>query len=290
MRLKKLYKLTFAKGNVCVVGLRGNGKDMLFANITDRATNAYISNVDYSNHSKYYRFSPNALRVGNDYRSFLNGDIKPFAYPYPQMVDFYLSDCGVYFPSQYCSELNRDYKDIPTFMALSRHIADCNVHFNVQNLNRVWDKIREQSDTFISCESCTVLFGKLVVQRVIVYDRADSCQNRVKPFIPLKPPLMSHGANRGQFTVKNEELLRSFKERNGSVKAYTLIYFNRSKYDTHAFRDILKIEHYEQNQTKKDKKQLKTADKIKTFISRARARLERVYRRAVDRLKKGDNG
>ena len=47
MNLKKLYKRYFKVGNVCVTGLRGRGKDMLFANVVSRSTRQYISNIDY---------------------------------------------------------------------------------------------------------------------------------------------------------------------------------------------------------------------------------------------------
>lgn len=240
MNLKKLYKRYFKVGNVCVTGLRGRGKDMLFANVVSRSTRQYISNIDYQCKSDYFPFDPLALQIGNDYNNFLSGVVRPFSYRYPQKVDYYISDCGVYFPSQYNGELNKQYKDIPAFMALSRHIAECNVHINVQNLNRCWDKIREQSDIYIRCISCRVI-GKLVIQKIIVYDKYESCLNRVEPFRPLRAPLLSHGTNRGQYKVKNEELLRSFKERNGMVRKYTLIYFNRSKYDTRAFKELLKV-------------------------------------------------
>lgn len=40
-------KRMFEDGNVCVVGLRGRGKDMLFANIIARRRKEYISNTDY---------------------------------------------------------------------------------------------------------------------------------------------------------------------------------------------------------------------------------------------------
>lgn len=246
MNLKRLYKRTFKKGNVCVTGLRGCGKDMLFANVTARCTKDYISNIDYQNKSTYHEFAPSALRIGNTYENFINQEVKRFTYPYQQNVDYYLSDVGVYFPSQYNGELNKRYADIPTFMALSRHIADCNVHINVQNLNRAWDKIREQSDTYIRCIKCHVI-GKLVIQTVIVYDQYDACLKRVEPFRPLRAPLLSIGSARAMYKVKNEELFRSFKERNGSVRRYTLIYFNKSNYNTRQFAEMLGVSYETKN-------------------------------------------
>ena len=42
MNLKRLSKLYFESGNVCVDGLRGRGKDMLLANIIVRQKKPYM--------------------------------------------------------------------------------------------------------------------------------------------------------------------------------------------------------------------------------------------------------
>ena len=36
-------------------------------------------------------------------------------HPYPDGTDIYLSDAGIYFPSQFCSELNREYPFMAVF-------------------------------------------------------------------------------------------------------------------------------------------------------------------------------
>lgn len=244
--IKKAVKL-FENGNVCVTGLRGTGKDMLTANVIARRKSAYISNMDYIAYSKKV-FRPkivypcikldfDKLDVKNSYKALINDDIVPYEYPYPDKVDIYVSDCGVYFPSQYCSQLNKEFEKMPLFQALSRHLGDCNFHVNAQNLNRVWDKIREQSDTYIRCKSCKVLFGKIVIQRVVVYDKFDSCVNRVEPFKPCKVPIF--GRNKDIIRSQNQQRKLDFVERNGFVHAYTFIYKNRSKYDTRLFKKIL---------------------------------------------------
>lgn len=46
MRFKKMMK-HFEDGNVCVIGLRGRGKDMLQGNVIVRRKKPYISNTDY---------------------------------------------------------------------------------------------------------------------------------------------------------------------------------------------------------------------------------------------------
>ena len=244
--IKRIVKL-FENGNVCVTGLRGTGKDMLTANVIARRGEPYVSNMDYIAFKKrlfapktvmpFIKLDFDKLDVKNNYKALISGDIVPYDYPYPEKVDIYISDCGVYFPSQYCSQLNKEFEEMPVFQALSRHLGDCNFHVNSQNLNRVWDKIREQSDIYIRCKFCKVLFGRFVVQKVVVYDKYDACVNRVEPFKPSPVPLL--GRNKDLIRSSNQQRWLDFNERNGSVKAYTLIYRNRSKYDTRLFKKIL---------------------------------------------------
>lgn len=126
----------FRDGNVCVTGLRGRGKDMLIANVVMRRKKPYVSNVDYG--GKWYPFKPEDIDCGkNTYKEFISGDVNKYVYPYPDGTDIYVSDAGIYFPSQYCGELNKQYPYMATFQQISRHVGKCNFHSNTQNLNRL---------------------------------------------------------------------------------------------------------------------------------------------------------
>lgn len=231
MNLRKILKL-FDSGNVCVTGLRGRGKDLLMSNVVVRRRKPYVCNVDYG--GDWHFFQPMDYDCGrNTYCSFISGSVKPYVYPWADGTDIYISDAGVYFPSQYCNELNRDYGYFSTFMALSRHLGDCNVHFNVQNLNRCWDKIREQSDTYIMCNGCHVLFGRLVFQRVTLYELYDSAVKRVPPF-RLRCPLLNPDRRFQWEMAKN-----SYDVAHGSIKPKLLIYWHRSDYNTRFFKELL---------------------------------------------------
>ena len=227
--IKKIIKL-FDSGNVCVTGLRGSGKDMLMSNVVVRRMLPYISNVNYGD--DYIPLDMDTFNINNSAADFVSGDVKFYKYPYPDGVDLYISDAGVYFPSQDFARLNKRYEWFSGFMALSRHLGCCNVHFNVQNLNRVWDKIREQSDIYIRCRSCVVIFG-IVFQHVVLYDVYDSCVNRV-PVFPMKRPLFNAVAI-SQYKVAKSQYLCS----HGNIKNLILIYKNRSSYDTRIFKSIL---------------------------------------------------
>ena len=228
--MRKLCKL-FEKGNVSVCGLKGAGKDMLFANVVMRRKKPYISNTDYG--GQYIPFAPLQLNCQNTWKNFMTGNLNHFDYPYDDGIDFYIADGGVYMPSQYQGELCKDYGHIPVFMALSRHRGDCNVHYNVQNLNRMWDKIREQSDTYIRCIGCKVFFGKLVIQQIIIYEKYESAVNRV-PVFRLRRPLLN--PNRLQLWEIQKQ---SYEIAHGSVKPRILIYINRSNYNTRIFKEML---------------------------------------------------
>lgn len=237
--MRKTIKL-FEQGNVCVVGLRGCGKDMLFANVVARRKQPYVSNTDYHcKKSPFIKLRLDKLNIKNNYKNFISDDIVPYDYPYPERADIYIADCGVYLPSQYCNQLNNLYPEFPSFYALSRHIADNNVHFNVQNLNRVWDKLREQSDIYIRVVSCKVIFKRWVVQKYFYYDKYQACVDRVDPYKHIKIPLFANRELRSLLRQKDEEMKRLFKQQHGTVRKHTMIYKNRSKYDTRLFKGVL---------------------------------------------------
>lgn len=182
---KRRFVKLFDEGNVIVTGLRGRGKDLAFCIVVNARKRDYISNIQYSNPKKRYKRFPLDLKVwelaGNTYTDLVSGEVKKYVYPYPDGLDYYISDAGIYFPSQYQSELVKKYKSAPMFQALSRHLGDCNVHCNVQNLNRLWDKIREQSDIYVRMHKCKVFPFKLCHVTSYVYENADSCANGIVP-------------------------------------------------------------------------------------------------------------
>lgn len=233
MTIKKIIKL-FEDGNVCVTGLRGTGKDVLFGNVIARRKKDYVSNLDYTNGKNYHVLDFNKLDCGkNDYRNLLSGNVRYYKYPYPSGSDIYLSDAGVYFPSQYCNELNRDYKYIPMYMALSRQLSHNQFHVNVQNLNRCFDKIREQSEIYIRCRKCIVLFGFLVIQVITLYDKYQSCLDRVEP-CKISVPIMA----KKEVKQNAEMYVDKFRNTYGKVQTRLLVYINKSKHDTYYFEKL----------------------------------------------------
>ena len=230
MRIKRIVKL-FKKGNVCVTGLRGRGKDVLFGNVIARRKKPYISNLNYG--GAFFSLDLQKLNLGtNNYRNFISNNIKQYKFPYPLGADVYISDAGVYFPAQHVNDLNREFDSLASYQALSRQVSHNNVHINAQNLNRVWDKIREQSDVYICCNWCFVFLG-FVFQSVTLYDKYQSAVDRVKP-CRVRVPLFNKEAKVSAIVYRDD-----FFNKHGKVRKKFLFYRNKSKHDSYYFQRLL---------------------------------------------------
>lgn len=227
---KRYFLKLFDSGNVIVTGLRGCGKDMAFCIAVNAKRRNYISNVNYSDPRKRYKcfpFDANVWKIGgNEYKNFADNKIKKFVYPYPDGLDYYVSDAGVYFPSQYATELVKRYGGAPLFQALSRHLGDANVHCNVQNLNRLWDKIREQSDLYVCMKGCKVFFRRWALLRGAVYETAEACEKR------LMPPRFGIGKEAASRRVQ-------FETQHGHIRTFWFFSKVPYKYDDRRFKRML---------------------------------------------------
>ena len=225
---KRKFLSQFKHGNVVVTGMRGRGKDMAFCIAVNSFKKNYISNVEYSSSRKRYKhfeFEPKVWEMaGNDFNSLVNDEIKQFTYPYPDGIDYYISDAGIYFPSQYAQLLVKKYKAAPMFQALSRQLGNCNVHCNTQNLNRLWDKIREQCDIYIDMRGCKVI-GKLVFLKGLIYENAEACEKHVTP------PRFGIGKNGRQQKFNFETL-------HGKIQRFWFVTRLPYQYDDRRFKRI----------------------------------------------------
>lgn len=228
---KRSFVRLFSKGNVIVSGMRGRGKDMAFCIVVNSRKRNYISNVQYSKPSKKFQrfeFNPKVWELAkNTHNDFIDGTVKPYTYPYPDNIDYYISDAGIYFPAQYQAELVKKYPSAPIFQALSRHLGDCNVHCNSQKQNRVWDKIREQSDIYIVMRRCVVIpHTKFVMLWAYEYDNEESAE------MQLKLPFFGLGR-----TARDRKLL--FETSHGHIKKHFFITRIPFKYDSRRFKKII---------------------------------------------------
>ena len=227
---RSFFYSLFRKGNVIVTGLRGCGKDMAFCLAINHYKKNYISNVVYSDPKRRFKcfsFDVNVWKIGgNKYQNFADNNLKKFVYPYPDGIDYFISDAGVYFPSQYANELVSRYGGAPLFQALSRHLGDANVHCNVQNLNRLWDKIREQSDLYVCMKGCKVFFRRFVFLRGAVYETAEACEKR------LTAPHYGIGKE-----ARSRRVM--FETANGRIRSFWFFARVPYRYDDRRFKRIL---------------------------------------------------
>lgn len=170
---------------------------------------------------------------GNNYRDFIEGNVKYYEFPYKDGTDVYLADCGVYFPAQYCNELNKLYPQMAVYQALCRQTSRANFHTNCQALSRIYDKIREQSDTYILCMRCHVWKG-WVLQQVRIYEKYQSCADRVPPYRIPRPWMDRDRIQRWEMDKQHYEI------QFGRIRTAWLLYKNKSTYDTRVFKEMMK--------------------------------------------------
>ena len=144
-------------------------------------------------------------------------------------ADVYISDVGVYLPSWDYSFLNKNYKGLPLYLALSRHLSNTNVHCNSQALNRPWDKLREQSGIYIKTLNTKVFLKKFVYTRIRVYDKYESALDDVRPL-------------RLNYSGKEQKIEKDrFLSKYGLVKELSFVWFiKKINYDTRYFKSIIK--------------------------------------------------
>lgn len=242
MHIKKIAKL-FEADNVCVTGLRGSGKDVIMGNVIALRKAPYNSNIDYGGYFCRLKISDLCMN-GNTYKDFIEDTTKEWHYPYARGSDVYISDAGVYFPAQYCNELNKLYPGIAQYGALSRQLAHANFHVNVQNLNRCFDKIRELSGTYIRTRKCLFPFyripilnlflGKFCIVLWTYYDKYESCVARVKP-CRVRVPMFNKNAQ-----IQARIYRDSFFNQHGEVKNHITMMFSKSEHDTFYFERLLR--------------------------------------------------
>lgn len=255
--MKKKHVVNFFRGgNVIVAGHKGNGKDLLFSMVIkerDKAGEPHAANIRYTDKTK--------VRPPRDYclknttmKNFIAGNFDSEQQTFNHGEDYYISEAGLSLPNWLRGELERDdnTKTLPITFALSRHLAEFNIHSNAQEFIRVWDKLREQADIMIYCEKAKVYGHRLAFQKFVVYDRLQSAMDHVQP---IKIP-------RGLFGKKRKEALGHvavFNAKYGYIERFKIWHVLPKKpYDTRAFyralykKDPPKIDKRKKRPRKKD--------------------------------------
>lgn len=199
----------FEDGNVIVAGHKGRGKDLLFQYvISAREKNGarHAANIRYTAQTHIRKIKDYKLH-NNGYKNFIEGNFNIEDKSLPEREDFYISDVGTALPAQCGKQLEKSFPTFPLYYALVRQLTCSNIHCNVQNYNRVWDKLREQGDYYITCRRAKVLFGRLALQWVTVYERYQSALNGVQPYkcyrpLGILPPSKEDRARANEYNAK----------------------------------------------------------------------------------------
>lgn len=240
----KKMALKFKKGNVIVFGTKGSGKDLIFQKvISKRKKEPYNANIPYG--YNYTEITLNELSVApNTFEDFIDNKITKIPrIEQREKTDAYISDGGVYLPSQYDTKLSKLYPSLPIFYALSRQLYSMNIHINTQALNRVWVKLREQADFFYKAIDTYRIFG-ILFTKVRYYETYQSAEQNI---LPLKKQFMNKNLN---------NLAEQYYATHGEIKDFWICQrISKIKYDTRHFKKVLFQDETPQPPTLLEKKQ-----------------------------------
>jgi len=176
---KRFIKEKFEDSNIIVYGKKGSGKDLLFQLVINLRKKKHYSNIEYNKQTEIIKIKDLSVDP-NTYIGAIEGDFVIVKKIFDERVDTYISDGGIFLPSQYDHNLDKQYPSFPIFYALSRHLYDSNIHINTQNLTRVWKKIREQADGYFKCSGVIPFLGLLIL-KVRYYDKYETAEANIAP-------------------------------------------------------------------------------------------------------------
>lgn len=204
----------FSRCNVIVFGKKGTGKDLIFAHVIALRGDKHYSNIQYNADTEVIALTDVSLG-NNTFENCIENRIVKLDPQFEEGKDIYISDGGIYLSSQYDQALNKLYPSMPIFYALSRHLYNNNIHVNVQNLGRLWLKLREQADSYIRAMGTTDR-GEYLLVHTVCYDKYESAAQGLLPNRDSQ-----YRATYGDITE------RTFK-----------IYKQELQYDTRYFKDV----------------------------------------------------
>lgn len=224
----------FISGNIIVAGKKGNGKDLLFNYVINARKSKCKSNIQY-NDALCEKAGLDYLLLKDEnekqltYNDFLQGKFKTINKKIEECKDYYISDAGVWLPSQNQSELCKQFPSLPITYALSRHLARMNIHANTQNLNRVWDKLREQADGYFIVRK-TVKIACFFFTKLTYYDDYERALHNLRPF----------HANKLLSSKEKRALQEQYTATNGLIIDMWIVQKSKKlKYDTREFHKTI---------------------------------------------------
>lgn len=228
-KTNKILKTIFRNSSTYTFGAKGKGKDLLFQKVINlRKNEGYYSNIYYGGY--YQNLNLNAMNVEpNTINDFINGELRGIRTYLVEQRDLYVSDAGLYLPNYEDAKLNKEYKSMPLFIAVQRHILLSNTHVNSQAYGRVWKKIREQADFYFKALKVVKIMPFALYAKIRIYDKETSAEQDLRP---LKRKLFQ----------KNSQSQADYSASNGLIEErWYRLSRRKIKYDTRAFKRLFKI-------------------------------------------------
>lgn len=225
---KSRIKKAFTEGSVMVSGRKRYGKDILFQTMINCRKEPYFANINYG--GQYTHIDMKELLLGeNTYNNFIYGKVATCEKNDKlEGHDIYISDGGIYLPSQADSVLHKAYPSLPITYALSGHLYNNGIHVNTQRLDRVWKALREQADYFVLMRKRCLKLPFFIVLFTTEYTKYDSALQELSP---MKSTLFN------KYSKAEKDL---YKAQHGFIKDGLIIVRKSSlRYDTRAFHEVI---------------------------------------------------
>lgn len=229
---KNIVLKAFRSGNCIVFGKKGKGKDLLFNYAINTRNELAYSNIQYNRELVQIKSIKEFSVEPNTFVNMLEDNVIKIKKNLKEHTDMYISDGGIYLPSQYANMLCKLYPSLPIFYATSRHLGEMNLHINTQYLGRVWDKLREQADTYFKVVGTRKsLFSRSLITEIIVYDTYKSAMAELLPFKTGLFKSAEEKAEQTKFIAKNGNIDRIFIKQHIKDIKYDTRYFHKVFYD-----------------------------------------------------------
>lgn len=223
----KRILIAFKSSNVIVTGKQGRAKDVLFSWVINKRKEEHLSNIVYNEYTQKIALKDFEL-THNDYKTFISGKVNLETKKDFENKDFYISDGGVYLPSQMDSILHKEYKSLPIAYALERQLYNAHIHVNCQCLERLWKALREQADYYVHMRKKPLILPHFLVVFTREYDKYESAKQLLLPLGTL------------MFNKYSKAQKKQYDSTNGFIKDGLIIIPKRIlKYDTREFHKII---------------------------------------------------
>lgn len=247
--------------NLLVFGYRRKGKDLTIAHIvykryakryykickhhslkTEEQRRAYFD--VYPNYLSLYDYGYGAKLVTLKdfellntltntpvtYDEFIQGvPIHAIKRPEFEGLDFILGEAHLSLPNTEHNQLDKYYKWLPIFIALSGHLYNMNIIINSQEFARSWVKLRNQQDYYLKAIKTFPnnkswlgrnaryfpFINKNIYTKVRLFEEVQSAENNVLPF---KAPTIVTEATKSVYLTSGQATKEQFTATNGVIR------------------------------------------------------------------------